>query len=96
MPCFSLGQCFFTLSFDLKLQTSNRKMALFSPRYFLPPCKIYRPVDFSVKFQLDTTLTCVAWAALKPYLESKSRDSASSLVCLMMKRSARPSSGICK
>ena len=57
MPFFSLGQCFFfTLSFNLKLQTSNRKMALFSPRYFLPPCRIYRTVDFSVKFQLAVQL----------------------------------------
>ena len=35
--------------------------------------------------------TCVASAALKPYLENKSLDSASSLVCLITNQSARPS-----
>ena len=37
--------------------------------------------------------TCVASPATKPYLESKSRDSASSLVCLITNQSAKPSLG---
>ena len=97
MPFFSLGQCFFlhwVLTLNSRLQIEKWHFSLLVIFCLLAE---YIVLLISVSISVSrTTLTRVAWAALKPYLESKSRDSASSLVCLMMKRSARPSSGICK
>ena len=76
------------MTWELKTGRSHRKTAHFSPHLQTAP--------FPFPLFLVFIPTCVASAATKPYLESKSRDKVVSRVCLIMNQSVRPSSGFSK